>query len=256
MATLKTLSYSKINGYLACPLKFYYTYVEGLKPAWTPAALAFGSTIHKAIESRLQAQMEGRDFPLAELEATFEQDWKLTQEREDIAFKKDDANALEAQGKSLLVTFYEAPPLNGTLVGIEEAFEVELTRELPPFVGRIDALFLSDTDPESIHVVDFKTASASYDEGKVRHDVQLSAYALAMTQQGYPLEKLSVGFEVLVKTKMPKHQRLSATRSVAQLARFLKLAERVYDAIKADVFYPRRDFHCVDCPYRSQCEGW
>lgn len=255
MASLQTLSYSRISTYLSCPLKFYFNYVLGLKPKRTPVALAFGSTIHKAIEIKLQADMEGRTLPIGELQERFDKDWNQAGQEQDIAYKKDDAGALSAQGKALLTTLFEAPKPEGTLVGIEEPFEVQVAPDLPPLNGRIDALYQGE-DVESIHVVDFKTASTSYDDGKAQYDSQLSAYALAMTHQGYPVEKLTVGFEVLVKTKVPKYQSLKASRTVAQLAQFVKLASSVYQAVQADVFYPRRDFHCADCQFRAECEAW
>ncbi len=77
--------------------------------------------------------------------------------------------------------FGETPPPAGyTLVGIEEPFEIKLSDDLPPLTGRIDALLLAENDPEAILIVDYKTASAAYQDGKANNDGQLSAYSLAL----------------------------------------------------------------------------
>jgi putative RecB family exonuclease len=257
MADRPYLSYSQISLYQSCSLRFYFQYVEGIKPQWTPAPLAFGSSIHRAIATHLQAQLEGSDISRPELESWFERDWRETQEQEDISFTKADASTLLNQGKGLLSVYLDAPPLAGyQLCGIEEPFEISLGPDLPPLKGQIDALYMAEADSERVYIVDFKTASAAYPDGRAAHDYQLDAYALAMAQQGYPVEKMTAGFSVLIKTKQPKFQHISAGRTARQLQRFTRVAAKVYEAIQADIFYPQPDWHCSDCPYRAMCEAF
>jgi len=42
------VSFTQIDQYLRCPLKYRFTYVDRLEPDFVPAALAFGSGIHGA----------------------------------------------------------------------------------------------------------------------------------------------------------------------------------------------------------------
>lgn len=257
MATRPHLSYSQLNSYASCSLRYFYQYVAGIRPQWTPAALAFGSALHEAFAAYNCSLLEGAPLTQGDLERFFEFQWSLVQDQQDISFGKDDPSTLLAQGKALLGIFREVPQPEGyTLIAIEEAFKANLGSEMPPLTGKIDAAYISHDDPESVLIIDYKTSASSYPDGKAEQDNQLTAYSLAMSQQGFPVEKQSVALSVLVKTKTPKHQLLSATRNVAQQDQFIKLTEMIYRGIQADVFYPRRDWHCSDCPYRSQCEAW
>ena len=40
------VSYSQLNTFLMCPLRYRFQYVEEIPPAFKSAALAFGSAIH------------------------------------------------------------------------------------------------------------------------------------------------------------------------------------------------------------------
>jgi putative RecB family exonuclease len=257
MAERPYLSYSQLALYQTCSLRFYYQYILGIRPQWTPAALAFGSAIHRAIATHLQAQLQGSPISQAELEAWFENDWQQTQEREDISFTKANGTTLLEQGKSLLGVFLDVPSPSGyQLCGIEEPFEVSLGPALPPLRGQIDALYIAEADPERVYIIDYKTASAAYPDGRAANDYQLDAYAFAMAEQGYPVEKITAGFSVLVKTKQPKFQHIAAGRSADQLQRFTRVAGKIYEAIQANIFYPQPDWHCSDCPYRAMCEAF
>jgi putative RecB family exonuclease len=42
------VSFTQIDQYLRCPLRYRFNYVDRLEPDFVPAALAFGSGIHGA----------------------------------------------------------------------------------------------------------------------------------------------------------------------------------------------------------------
>ena len=43
------LSYSQINTYLTCSLRYYFQYVKGFAPEHTSSALILGSTVHASL---------------------------------------------------------------------------------------------------------------------------------------------------------------------------------------------------------------
>ena len=50
MEPLRVLSVSQVNAYLGCPLKYRFQYVEKIPRPWRPAAMAFGTSVHAAVE--------------------------------------------------------------------------------------------------------------------------------------------------------------------------------------------------------------
>src|SRR5207247_6963667 len=71
------VSFTQIDQYLRCPLKYKFTYVDRLEPEFVPAALAFGSGIHGAAAFLLRGRAEGTPPGLADVQAFFEGYWKL-----------------------------------------------------------------------------------------------------------------------------------------------------------------------------------
>ena len=57
------ISHSQITTYLNCPLRYMFTYVQGLKPKHINAALPFGRGIHKSLEYFYRTCMEKNEAP-------------------------------------------------------------------------------------------------------------------------------------------------------------------------------------------------
>ena len=53
------LSYSQISTYLTCPLRYKLHYVDLIPPAFTTAALVFGSSLHESVAAYYQSRLEG-----------------------------------------------------------------------------------------------------------------------------------------------------------------------------------------------------
>ena len=57
------VSWSAINAYRSCPLRYYYRYVEQLPEQTVSSALVFGSAIHSAIEFWFRERLAGNPDP-------------------------------------------------------------------------------------------------------------------------------------------------------------------------------------------------
>jgi CRISPR/Cas system-associated exonuclease Cas4 (RecB family) len=70
-------------------------------------------------------------------------------------------------------------------------------------------------------------------------------------------EWASVEFEVLVKTKTPKLQRIKTARTEEDIGRLGDLVENVERAVNAGIFYPvETPMNCSTCSFREQCREW
>lgn len=60
----------------------------------------------------------------------------------------------------------------------------------------------------------------------------------------------------MLRTNQPKVQQLEATRTQKDIERFLRLAGKVEEGIKAGTFYPNENYMCGVCGYKEMCERW
>src|SRR5208283_5347179 len=70
------LSYSQINMYLTCPLKYKYHYIDHIEPPFVSSALVFGSCIHEAVGAFYQSCLEGDPLSPSQVHDVYRQSWE------------------------------------------------------------------------------------------------------------------------------------------------------------------------------------
>ncbi len=159
ISDLKTsphISYSQVNTYLMCPLKYRYQYVDKVEYPFTPVSLVFGSSIHEAIALYYQGKMEGNILPPEVLMEQFKKRWAEDEEKREIQYNGDDKESTLTMAGKLLNVFCERDNTDETIIGIEEPFRISLGNDIPDLVGVID--LLTADEKGAIAVVDHKTA--------------------------------------------------------------------------------------------------
>ena len=256
------VSFTQIDQYLRCPLKYKFTYVERLKPEFVPAALAFGSGIHGAAAFLFSGVAAGTPPALEEVQGYFESYWALETEHKPIRFgEKDTKASLLDLARRMLEVLYRDQELGTEIVGVEQPFDVPLidldTGEVldRALVGSLD-LIERDAEGRTV-VVDLKTAARKYADVQVESSLQLSVYSYATAMNGLgDQEDLRLRFDVLTKTKQPELCRYWTQRDRAASLRLFRLVAEVLHAIEAGVFHPNPGWQCKDCPFRSRCWAW
>ena len=118
------LSWSQINTFRQCPLKFYYRYVVGLPEEEVPASLAFGGAVHAAIELHFNQLMAGLPAPdLNSLVAQFRDAWRRHSEQASIRFATgEDIRSVAALARRVLLTFRASQLAQspGRILAVEE----------------------------------------------------------------------------------------------------------------------------------------
>jgi len=56
-------SFSAITTYQACPLRYFFRYVEGLPEETVGSSLVFGGAIHSALEAHFRELLAGNSAP-------------------------------------------------------------------------------------------------------------------------------------------------------------------------------------------------
>lgn len=97
------VSFTEIDQYLRCPLKYRFTYVDRLEPEFVPAVLAFGSGIDGAAAFLFRGRTEGTPPSLADVQAYVEGYWKLETNNRPICLDEKDTKAslLDLAGRML-----------------------------------------------------------------------------------------------------------------------------------------------------------
>lgn len=167
-----TVSYSQIDDYRRCPLRYRYAHVLRIPVLPTPQ-LTYGLALHEAVSDYLRRKRDGQEPGVEQLEATFRAAWLaegfISPEHEQERF-----NA----GLAALRRFHESERSAPPPEMVEQRFSFMLGRDR--VVGRWDRV---DDGPLGAEIVDYKSTVLDDDEGvpqrKAAQDLQLRVYALA-----------------------------------------------------------------------------
>jgi putative RecB family exonuclease len=228
-------SYSSINQYLACPLRYYFQRILGLPQSTVGSGLVFGSAVHAAL-------------------AHYHLALKLNRTP---TFKDGENRAdLMTQGMALVELYLKEPPPE-RIVAVEQEIICPVHDSQgeyleTPLVAVADLIV--DTD-DGLLVREFKTSARAYGESEVASSLQPTCYVNAV-QEVFG-EPATVEYTVLIKTKTPKIQRLPASRTDEDLGRLGEIVKNVEKGVQAGIFYPvESPMNCSTCPYRGPCREW
>ena len=155
------LSYSQLNTYLTCPLRYKLHYVEQIPPAFKSAALAFGSAIHEAVGAFYHQHLLGDSLRVDQMLDVYREAWQNGDESEIRFFNGDDADSLREKAERMLAAFHESFDPSISVLGVEEFFEFQI-EGMPPFCGYID--LIEQSEAGQITVADLKTAARKPDK--------------------------------------------------------------------------------------------
>jgi CRISPR/Cas system-associated exonuclease Cas4 (RecB family) len=251
-------SYSSISQFLRCPLQFYFERVVGLPRRSASDAQVLGSSVHAALalyHRRLQA---GEQVPPGPILEAFHGAWdSLAGEVGVIPTGGKSLDDSRALGASLLEVYLKEPALEGILA-VEQPVLAPVANSRGEYLERpllvIPDLIVRDGDG-TLKVNEIKTAGRSFSESDVGTSLQPSCYASAL----YELtgEEPLIEYVVLVKTKVPKVQRIETVRTPNDFGRLGDTIEAVGRAIDAGSFFPvESPMNCSGCNFFRECRGW
>jgi CRISPR/Cas system-associated exonuclease Cas4 (RecB family) len=191
------------------------------------------------------------------LHRTFVEAWERREKEGRVTYRdgesRDDSIA---QGIALIEVYLQEPPPQH-IIGIEQELIAPIHNSQgdyleTPLVAVAD---LITEDNEELTVCEYKTSGRAYSEMEAETSLQPTCYVNAVQEvYGHPA---TVEYTVLVKTKMPKVQRLTTVRTDDDLGRLGDIIENIERAVTAGVFYPvENPLNCSSCPYRKPCREW
>lgn len=251
------VSYSSLETFYQCPLKFKYQIVDKLKAPKTKEAV-FGSNIHDTLRfTHSQSPL----FPtLDEVIAFFEAKQEESKNKNKDAWSDEsEEKSYRRAGKAILESYYKKnPPWKFNVSGLEVPFEVpfEANGEVHLVTGRIDRidkLKNGELEDGGYEIIDYKTKKNLDSQEKIDADLQLSVYHLGFLQlwpnfASKPL-KLSLYF-------LKHGEKITTTRSDEELEATKNKISETISEIKKGGFSPRLSALCDWCGYRPICPMW
>ena len=249
---METLSVSRVQTYLGCPLRFRFRYVDQIPSPWKPAALAFGTSVHAALEWFHKERQQGHTPDSDAIVAVFEADWQAQTISTLVYGERDSQEGFREKGMKLLELY--AQQTNPTPPdAVEERFEVDLVDPESGEVFGIRLIGIIDLI-EGDTIIDFKTAARTLSTGDLERHLQLSTYALASFLKTGQIPRLRL--DLLLKTRTPRIERQETTRTISDLAWAAHLIQGVSRQIVSERFFPSPSWRCTECEYFPHCQAW
>lgn len=207
----KRVSFSQYSTFLKCPHKWYLDYVKNLRVKDDNINTTFGTAIHHAFQTYLDAlykksvsEAESLDVKKLFLDKFNEEVKKIKD------YNDDEFTDFVFDGNDIIDTFLKSanrikhfPHNEYELVGIEIPLEIPIKNNVE-FVGFID-IVLKEKNKERYRIIDFKTSSNGwnqYQKEDVSKIAQLHLYKSVYSKKfNVPLNAIDVEF-FIVKRKL------------------------------------------------------
>jgi DNA helicase II / ATP-dependent DNA helicase PcrA len=234
------LSYSKVDTFQTCPLKYKFRYLFEI-PSPSAHAANFGSSVHNTVNAFYTALKDGAKPDPELLKKCYEDSW-IGAGYESLAHEQ----TRKKRGWEIMEGFYREEEKLGFLqpAHLEKPFSLKIGGMR--FSGRIDRI---DKLPDgTFEVIDFKTGTYKKDTN-LKKDLQLSLYAMACRDVfKLPVSALSLYF-------LEDGRKVSTTRSDKDLEVLKTELTAAYEEMKASSYLPTPGHHCQWCEYRVLCNA-
>ena len=240
-----TFSYTQVEQYLACPLRYRYRYLDGWQEKETRAGLLFG----RAFEQALGELFRREDPGCALFDA-----WSPHKNSQLEYPKNESWEHMLEQGIHLLERFVQDGRVR--IRNPRRNLQIKFSRPIGnenEFVAYIDGIGQLDGERS---VIDWKTTGARYPEqpaGLLALDPQLVCYSWIT---GEP----NVGFVVFVRKRLVEVQYLRANITQKQRDSFGAMVASTIQHIEAAEFPARSGIRfpqngCMSCAHLGLCLG-
>jgi len=237
------LSFSRVDTYQQCPLRFRYSYVDKL-PGQPSPQLSWGTSLHRAIETWWTQKLPVAPPVDVLLQALYDH-W------DDSGFAgmgRDEKLQWYRHAQDVLRRHHERyAPTFVPAVASEEWFRLDVGHDIE-VVGSID--HVARTPAGGLGIVDWKTSKRAKTRSDVRGSLQLAIYALAAVDLwGHDPEWVALDFVVA-------GVRVTVAREDIDTEAAITTIHRVAERVREEAYAPNPGRLCDWCDYRGLCPAF
>lgn len=243
--TYTQVSYSQLDTYEMCPLRYKYQYVLKI-PSASNSAASFGTSIHSALQAFYMRYRENPSLSLDDLYQMFADSW-VPIGYSSAAHEK----RMQMEGREMLKNFYQTYH-NAYIkpIDLEKFFKIKIKDQI--FVtGKIDRV--DDVGEGRIRIIDYKTGKKP-DEKQLTKSLQLSIYTMAAMEPSLynkPIGQIELTFYYL-----QNNVTVNITRDMNDIADAKEELLEQVGKIQSGNYEPHVGPHCDFCPFRLICSAW
>ncbi len=240
-----TLSPTRLTTYLACPMKYRWTYVDD-RGRWylrSKSYYSFGTTLHGVLQ-RFHDSGDIGVTTTAEAAAALEESWI------DAGYSsQEEMTQALAEGKEILAGYIEqhqGQPVTAETLWVEKS----LRMDMGPFVlmGRLDRV--DEHEDGTLEVIDYKSGREAVSEDEVKNDLAMAIYQL-LVRDKFP--ERPVCASIIALRSGAKATATLSDEEAEELKRdLLVLGEEIFNR-DWEYIEPNAKLLCVKCDFLPLC---
>ena len=251
-------SYSSVSQYLKCPLQYFYERVAKLPRKGVTDAQVLGSAVHSALATYHRKLQSGGVATAESIRQAYLDAWDgQVEDGQVVTLGNKSLGDCRDLGMTLIEVYLEQPP-SGSIIAVESPMMSPIANSRGEYLEKpvlIVADLVTRQEDGTLKITEIKTSGRAYSESEVATSLQPTFYANSLYEMVG--EEPAVEFTVLVKTKVPKVQRIEAIRTISDYQRLGDIIGVVEKAVEAGVFYPvESPLNCSGCPFFRPCREW
>ena len=238
------LSYSQIETFNLCPLKYKFRYILKI-PSPASATASFGQTLHEILRSFYEMVKSGEKGTKELLLSLIDLKWIP------LGYSsKQHEKRMRKEAEIMLSGYFGKmfDPKNIPL-SLEENFIVPVSPNLR-IGGKIDRV---DRTGKKIEIIDYKTGRVPTDK-EIENSLQMTVYALAAVNNGlYGKDPKDV---LLSFYFFQEQKKVSGKRTKEQIAKAKKELLEKKKEMESSNFQPKVGKWCDFCEFKFICPAW
>ncbi len=237
-------SFSQLETYTLCPLRYKYQYVLRV-PTPAGAAASLGTSIHSALQFFYQDVINKKKPAVRDLLGYYRTSWIP------VGFlSRSHEKRMKEEGRRMLLNYYKTfHKKYSDVLDVERSFNIKVDGML--ITGKIDRV--DQKKNGDLEIIDYKTGKKP-DEKKLSDSLQLSIYLMAASDKnlyGKPAQKVHLTFYYLQDSS-----KITMQKTAQDVVNVKGKIKEIVGKIKDQEYTPRVGPWCDFCPFRMICEAW